>query len=526
MRFLCGRFLDRRLLCRSANLALVLSLCAGCICCGGGSSTPSTAAATSQVSGTTTPTLAQADVQSLVQNAAASVSDALVIAVVDRAGRILAVFQKPGAPQTALGDFGNTVNSNDLAVSLARTAAFFSDDEAPLSSRTVRFISGIHFPPGVVGASSGGLYGIENTNHGCPLNVNFSPGQAVPPSGSFDGSTIGLGITTGKPDFMDSDPNAVNPGGIPIFKDGAEVGGIGVVGSTPAISEFAAFSGVSGAGFLPNLPPPGAVFIDGIELPFVLQTTMPAGASAGTATGTYIGGGPLASPGPAPEGFIVAAAAGPLGGLSVSDVNNIVTNAINTANQTRGNIRVPTGQTARMIITVADLDGTVLAIYRMQDSLFDALDVTVAKARNAVYFAGTQFNPADLPGVPVGTAMTSRAVGFGAQPLFPSGIEATNPGPFFQLYMNDVNHPCTQGSQPANPNQNGIIFFPGSVPLYRNGMLVGGLGVSGDGVDQDDFVAAGGAQGFEAPAAIRSDQIVIDNVRLPYLKFPRNATLP
>jgi hypothetical protein len=57
-------------------------------------------------------------------------------------------------------------------------------------------------------------------------------------------------------------------------------------------------------------------------------------------------------------------------------------------------------------------------------------------------------------------------------------------------------------------------------------VLVGGLGVSGDGVDQDDFVAAGGAQGFEAPAAIRSDQIVIDDVRLPYLKFPRNATLP
>jgi hypothetical protein len=53
---------------------------------------------------------------------------------------------------------------------------------------------------------------------------------------------------------------------------------------------------------------------------------------------------------------------------------------------------------------------------------------------------------------------------------------------------------------------------------------VGGLGVSGDGVDQDDYVTAGGAVGFEAPAAIRADQIVIDGVRLPYLKFPRNPT--
>jgi uncharacterized protein GlcG (DUF336 family) len=179
-----------------------------------------------------------------------------------------------------------------------------------------------------------------------------------------------------------------------------------------------------------------------------------------------------------------------------------------------------------MIFTVADLDGTVLAIYRMADSLFDALDVTVAKARNAVYFSSMQVNPADIPGVPLGTAITSRAIGFGGQPLFPSGIDGTSAGPFFQLYLNDVTHPCTQGSQPANPNQNGIIFFPGSVPLYRNGVLVGGLGASGDGVDQDDYVAAGGAAGLPAPTAIRSDQVVIDGVRLPYLKFPRDPGSP
>ena len=69
-----------------------------------------------------------------------------------------------------------------------------------------------------------------------------------------------------------------------------------------------------------------------------------------------------------------------------------------------------------------------------------------------------------------------------------------------------------------------MVFFPGSEPLYINGVLVGGLGVSGDGVDQDDYVTAGGAAGFEAPADIRADQIVIDGVRLPYLKFPRNPT--
>ena len=52
--------------------------------------------------------------------------------------------------------------------------------------------------------------------------------------------------------------------------------------------------------------------------------------------------------------------------------------------------------------------------------------------------------------------------------------------------------------------------------------MVGGLGVSGDGVEQDDFVTNGGAQGFQAPTGIRADQIFIRGVRLPYCNFPRN----
>jgi hypothetical protein len=37
-------------------------------------------------------------------------------------------------------------------------------------------------------------------------------------------------------------------------------------------------------------------------------------------------------------------------------------------------------------------------------------------------------------------------------------------------------------------------------------------------------VTAGGIVGFEAPDAIRADQIFIRSVRLPYMKFPRNPT--
>ena len=103
--------------------------------------------------------------------------------------------------------------------------------------------------------------------------------------------------------------------------------------------------------------------------------------------------------------------------------------------------------------------------------------------------------------------------------------DGTPPGPFFGLYQFDIANPCTNGRQPANPNQNGIVFFPGSVALYRGNVLVGGLGVSGDGVEQDDFVTNGGSLAFPAPTAIRADQIIIRNVRLPYLKFPRDPTL-
>ncbi len=40
----------------------------------------------------------------------------------------------------------------------------------------------------------------------------------------------------------------------------------------------------------------------------------------------------------------------------------------------------------------------------------------------------------------------------------------------------------------------------------------------------DDYVANGGSAGFEAPAAIRADQVVINTVQMPCLKFPRNPT--
>ena len=476
-----------------------------------------------------TAALTSDDVRAIVTSAASAVNDSgMVIAVSDRQGNILAVFRKSQAPASSIGNFGSAVDTNELAAAVARTAAFFSNSQAPLSSRTVRYISGIHFPPGVMFVSNAALYGIENTNRGCPFNAPYIPGQEFPSARTLDGSQPGLGIITGKIDLNDSDPNAVNPGGVPLYKNGRMVGGVGVAGVSPAAAEYAAFMGSSQSGLLPPPPDPGVVFIDGIALPFVNQTVQPDGTQPATIgvledTGTWVVG-PLSSPGPAPEGYLVAPRAGTLGGLSAGEVQSIIQNSIATANQTRAIIRLPLGTRAKFVIAVADLDGQIIGLYRMNDSTVFSIDVSVAKSRNVIYFSGASRTASDLPGVPINTAITNRTIGFGAQPFYPPGIDFSDPGPFFGLYQFDALNPCTQGSQPANPYQNGIVFFPGALPLYRNGVRVGGLGVSGDGVEQDDFVTAAGAAGFEAPKSIRADRVFDQSVRLPYLKFPRNPT--
>jgi len=478
--------------------------------------------------------LTQADVQSIVLATAATVNQPLVIAISDRRGVILAIYANANAPATVAGNFGEMLPVQDVAAGLARTAAYFSNDQAPIGSRTVRFLSGIHFPPGVSDTEAAPLYGIENTNRGCNFNVTYLPGQSIPILSSITGVPFGPGMLTGKPNVTDSSPEPLNPilnpGGVPIFKNNTVAGGIGVAGSDPATVEYAAVAGISSAGIanvsfvLNPLPPPGAVVVNGVTLPFVNQTTLPAGDQPGPAPGSssFISG-PIAGTGVAPEEDLIAETGSTQGGLALADVQSIVQLAVATANQTRAAIRLPPGVRAHFVISVADLDGHLLALYRMHDATMFSVDVAVAKSRNVIYFSGPGY--VDLPGIPQGTAVTNRTIGFGSQPLFPSGIDGTPPGPFYSgVFLNDVAHPCTQGSQPANANQSGVVFFPGSVPLYRNGILVGGLGVSGDGVDQDDYVAAGGAVNFQAPANIRADQVVINGVRMPYQKFPRNPT--
>jgi uncharacterized protein GlcG (DUF336 family) len=252
---------------------------------------------------------------------------------------------------------------------------------------------------------------------------------------------------------------------------------------------------------------------------------------------------------PVPDGWLVTPHAG--GGITADDVIRIVNQGIAQAQQTRAAIRLPLDRTTRMVFAVTDLNGNILGLYRMPDATVFSIDVAVAKARNVAYYANAaQLQPIDqVPGVPPGTALTNRTFRYLAEPRFPEGIDGAPPGPF--SILNDggtdpntglqVGPPLpasafqsVQGFDAFNPqsnfhdpfnvaNQNGIVFFPGSAPLYKDGQLVGGLGISGDGVDQDDVVTFAAQNGFEPPASIlRADQTFVRGIRLPYQKFNRN----
>ena len=260
-----------------------------------------------------------------------------------------------------------------------------------------------------------------------------------------------------------------------------------------------------------------------------------------------------------PDGFLVAPHDGV--GLTADDVIRIIAQGVNQANFTRAAIRIPLDQRTRMVIGVTDQTGEVLGLYRMPDATYFSIEVAVSKARNAYYYANPALlQPQDsVPGVPPGTAFTARTFRYLSLPRFPEGIDGYPPGPFsiltdgniipgtaleagppqpafaFQSVDGyDAFHPSTNFRDPTNIlNQSGIVYFPGSAPLYKdtNGdgqpELVGGVGVSGDGVDQDDVVTTASVLGYGVPSNVpRADQVKFRNVRLPYAKFNRQPFTP
>ncbi len=211
--------------------------------------------------------------------------------------------------------------------------------------------------------------------------------------------------------------------------------------------------------------------------------------------------------------------------LSAAEVASIINFAADRARTTRGGIRLPIGTQMQVFISVVNFpnqDGvspTVLGTFRTGEATIFSWDVAVQKARTAIAYSNNGNR----------LAMSARTVGFLAESHYPPGIDADRPGPFFGQQEIVSGLLGTGSNVTVNPNfvinrnlPNGITIFPGGFPLYRNGQMIGAIGVSGDGVDQDDIVAASGTHDFLTPEAIRADQVVFRGARLPYAKFPRD----
>lgn len=548
------------------------------------------------------------------------------IAVVDRVGNVLAVYQMAGlsptdtvdipkAPDGSMQDAqGLAVPATAAAIAKAITGAYLSSSGNAFSTRTASMIVQPHFPPSPSASNlpSGPLFGVQFSQLPCSdLNARFATPPYTGVSNAFLSETAGpkrspLGLSA-------------DPGGFPLYINGVVVGGVGVIadgiyGFDPdaqnvdsdtdealalaATRGFEAPEGIRanridvgvslrysdvGYGQLPTrtlvdiesaatgqyIRVPG-YFDQGV--PIIGPVVVPPstyGPKSGTPYGvTSSGYRPAGSDFSDPDAYVLTfedgtnrfparTASDGTGAMSQSEVAAILEEAFKVLKRERAAIREPDGSRSQVTISVVDRNGAVLGIVRSPDAPIFGTDVSLQKARTAAFFSSADA-AAQIDAQPAlktymdaaraffarqdafagwGFAFGDRSIGSIARPLFPDGQPGTINGPFsvpitkFNPFATGlqsgliIGNLATELTNPAAQGEtctftprlgNGIQIFPGSVPIYRGGTLVGGIGVSGDGVDQDDMVGYLGLHNASlrlnnglgnAPVAIRSNRL-------------------
>lgn len=624
-----------------------------------------------------TPTrLTVADVEKVIAQAVAEAQARgafATIAVVDRVGNVLAIYEMDDPATTGVNRITITseqpidgglervqiVPASLGAIAKALTAVYFSSEGNAFSTRTANQIIQEHFNPGEFNTPAGPLFGVQISQLPCS---DISRRRVVTgPDPGPHRSPIGF---------------AADPGGLPLFKNGTPVGAVGVIADgiysldrvitddDVDLDELIATAGTFGLA-APRNRRADVITVEGKTLRFAevdfedlrtnpasapaFATLPPAtgalqvvtgytdytvpGIKAGTAFGQPDSGirpaGPAEPELAALDAFVLvdetntrryAPRTSDDGLFTAAEVRALIAKSIELANRTRSQVRRPLGSRAGIHVTVVGNGGEVLGVARTRDALVDATDVTVQKARTALFFsqpgAAAALNgvppaeyitpappasPSPLPADPTlrtetisqyvtayssfigrpldgSIAWSTRAFGNIVKPFYPENIDGNEPGPLSKpagewsifstgleldlvynavirhlafvlgLAPTDVDQNCTgyagvEGSGGAfapfevsgrfSQLANGLTLFAGGFPIYRGGTLIGAIGLSGDGLEQDDFLPfvaadrAGKDLGSfgNAPKPIRADVLAPRGVNLRYVICPQTPFL-
>ena len=442
---------------------LALAACGGGGGGGGGSGTP----------GPDPALLTVADVQKIIAQAVAEAqarNAQATIAVVDRVGNVLAVFQMNGATPFKIssetgaqgGLEGYTIPNPGLgAISMAVTGAYLSSAGNGFTTRTASQIIQDHFNPQENKQPGGPLFGVQYSQLTCSDLIRH------PSDGTVGPKSAPLGL-------------AAEPGGLPLYKNGAVVGGVGVMATglysldldildvDTNVNELVAVAGSHGFG-APTDRRADHITADGRTFRFTDNegtisnpATAPAFATingvagnllpvAGYYDGTAIVAGvefgtPASGIRPDTNPAFAGLSAfvlvdrvnvnryppkpGTDGLLTEADVTQILKSAIDVANRARAQIRQPGGSPAEVTMTVVDTRGTVLGLIRTPDAPVFGIDVALQKARSAAFFSSRDAGvvleslpPAAYPlkpSVSIGSTPRRRVVSSTIQPHSPT----------------------------------------------------------------------------------------------------------